>query len=154
LFHKFFGQVIALKLANNAASLKPLLGVYEEKGPLEYLALVERLAALNLIGPHIAWAFEYSKHDLDTFLRGVYKPDINLIRYCNRMAKFHNCFPENPKVIPVNEVTSTQKRSHLPFFHAVTANWRHEVAIFLAQFLCVFVAGLLVAQLLLVLWGT
>jgi len=112
LFHKFFGQVIALKLANNAASLKPLLGVYEEKGPLEYLALVERLAALNLIGPHIAWAFEYSKHDLDTFLRGVYKPDINLIRYCNRMAKFHTPCADCVELLSRKPQSNSSQRSH------------------------------------------
>jgi hypothetical protein len=68
---------------------KPLLGVYEEKGPLEYLALVERLVALNLIGPHIAWAFEYSQQDLNTFLHHIHTANSNLIRYCNRMANFH-----------------------------------------------------------------
>lgn len=68
---------------------QPLLGVYEEKGPREYLTLVDRLVALDLVGPHIAWAFEYSQHDLNTFLHCIHTADPNLIHYCNQMAKLH-----------------------------------------------------------------
>jgi len=91
---------IGFKLARqNAASIKPLLAVFEEFGPRTFLDIVSHLLRANINGHLICWAFEYCNEDPKTFVKEVKSANnVALINFINQKAEFYSSFGSHTKL--------------------------------------------------------
>jgi hypothetical protein len=153
---------IGNKLArSNAGSLKPLLVLFEERGPAAFIALCDACRTHNIVGPHLAWTYEWCKEDLDLFVKSITDRDPTLIEHLNKKAQFYNCFVDHEPV-PLLQVETERSSEHVTQREHVTLPNKEVVsAVVLAtakspvadrrlwiDFAVIFVIGLVIVQLI------
>jgi hypothetical protein len=110
---------IGMELAQNvAANVKPLVGVFETKGPHRFLMLCKRLIEIGLTGHKIAWAFEYTDGDLNEFYESILTSDEDMLVHVNTRVLYHSTVTKEPMDLVVINAAPLRKR---PTTHKTTS---------------------------------
>ena len=95
-----FNRIGFLIACDHIASIKPLVAVFDHRGPRAFLTVGSHLLSCNLVGPLVCWAWVYAEAEPDRFIDLVCRHDRDLLVHVNREAAIAECFAPHAPPLP------------------------------------------------------